>query len=226
MAEWRRLCGESCSHALIPAVRARRHQLPPVALASRPPEAVASSGPSAAAGWLYPGLSPARSGTPPGPPSWPGSARIFAFRAPLRTTRRTRCPECSPRSAISAAQASSTRRALCSSSRTTARCAAPGVGVGGGDQGPGLVPIQVNRGGAVRVHCRPGHALGGDPPVRSWARAVPVDEDSADRRRRTLEAAAPPSSQVAAHRSTCTGRPPARGARAASQPSQAARSPA
>jgi len=46
--------------------------------------------------------------------------RDLRLRAPLRTTRRTRWPESSPRSAMSAAQASSTRRALCSSSRTTA----------------------------------------------------------------------------------------------------------
>lgn len=49
-----------------------------------------------------------------------GVSGTFAFRAPLRTTRSTRWPESSPRSAISAAQASSTRRALCSSRRTTA----------------------------------------------------------------------------------------------------------
>jgi len=49
-----------------------------------------------------------------------GVSGTFAFRPPLRTTRSTRWPESSPRSAMSAAQASSTRKALCSSSRTTA----------------------------------------------------------------------------------------------------------
>ena len=41
-----------------------------------------------------------------------GVSGTLALRAPLRVTRRTRWPESSPRSAMSAAQASSTRRAL------------------------------------------------------------------------------------------------------------------
>jgi hypothetical protein len=45
---------------------------------------------------------------------------IFAFRAALRTTPITRWPQSSPRPAMPAAQASSTRKALCTSRRTTA----------------------------------------------------------------------------------------------------------
>ena len=49
-----------------------------------------------------------------------------------------------------------------------------GVGVGRGDQGPGLVPVQAHRGGVVRVHYRAGHALGGHPADQVMGRAVPV----------------------------------------------------
>ncbi len=102
-----------------------------------------------------------------------------------------------------------------------------GVGVGVGDQGPGLVPVQAHGGRVVRIHHGPGHALGRHPADQVMGRAVPVNDDSADRRRRTLEAAAPASSWVAAHRSTCT-RPTASAlvSRLASQPSQATTSPA
>ena len=44
-----------------------------------------------------------------------------------------------------------------------------GAGLGGGDQGAGLVPVQADGGGAVRIYHRPGHALAGTWPIRSWA---------------------------------------------------------
>jgi hypothetical protein len=71
------------------------------------------------------------------------------------------------------------------------QCAAPGrrAGVGGGDQGAGLVPVQAHRGRVVRIHHRPGHALDGNPADQVMGRAVPVNNDSA-RRRRTLNSAA------------------------------------
>jgi hypothetical protein len=50
-----------------------------------------------------------------------------------------------------------------------------GVGIGRGDQGPGLVPVQADGGRVVRVHHRPGHALGGDPADQVMGRAVPVE---------------------------------------------------
>jgi len=72
-----------------------------------------------------------------------------------------------------------------------------------------------------------GHAPGGRPVDQVMGRAVPVNDDSADRRRRTLDSAAPSSSWMAAHRSTCT-RPATRApvSRPASQASQATISPA
>ena len=50
-----------------------------------------------------------------------------------------------------------------------------GVGIGGGDQGPGLVPVQADGGRVVRIHRRPGHALGGHPAGQVMGRAVPVE---------------------------------------------------
>ena len=98
---------------------------------------------------------------------------------------------------MSAAQASSTRSALCSSSRISGRGAQPrraGVGVGGGDQGAGLVPVQADRGGVVRVDAGRRTAVVGIARSGHGSRSTGRTTDSADRRRRTLEAAAPASS--------------------------------
>ena len=50
-----------------------------------------------------------------------------------------------------------------------------GAGVSGGEQGPGLLPVQAHRGGVVRIHRRPRHALGGDPADQVLGRAVRVE---------------------------------------------------
>ena len=50
-----------------------------------------------------------------------------------------------------------------------------GVSVGGGSQGPGLLPAQAHRGGVVRIHRRPRHPLGGNPADQVMGRAVPVE---------------------------------------------------
>ena len=128
----------------------------------------------------------------------------------------------------SPAQASYTRRALCSSSRTTAAVRSAWTPAPGADD-QGLVPVQAHRGGVVQIHHRPRYAVGGHPADQVLGRAVLVDDDSADRRRRTLEVVATASSWAAANRSTC---PPGRqraGApvgQPASQASQATTSPA
>jgi hypothetical protein len=49
------------------------------------------------------------------------------------------------------------------------------VGIGGDDQGAGLIPVQAHRGRVVRIHHRPGHSLGGDPADQVVSRAVPVE---------------------------------------------------
>ena len=64
------------------------------------------------------------------------------------------------------------------SSRTTAavRSAwAPVSASGGGDWGAGVVPVQAHRGRVIRIHHRPGHAVGGDPADQVMGRAVPVE---------------------------------------------------
>ena len=50
-----------------------------------------------------------------------------------------------------------------------------GVGVGGGNQSPGLLPAQAHCGGVVRIHRRPRRALGGNPADQVMGRAVPVE---------------------------------------------------
>ena len=126
----------------------------------RPPVAVASSGPPSPRHSPSPALA-ARSAQVgvQGGAVWRGERDLRPPGA-LASTRSTRCPRSAPRSAMSAAKASSTRSALCSSSRITAavRSAWPaGVGVGGGDQRPALLPGQPDRGRVVRVHPRPRH---------------------------------------------------------------------
>jgi hypothetical protein len=46
-----------------------------------------------------------------------------------------------------------------------------GVSVGGGDQGPGLVPVQADGGRVVRIHHRPRHAVGRHPASQVVGRA-------------------------------------------------------
>ena len=103
-----------------------------------------------------------------------------------------------------------------------------GVGVGGGDQGPGLVLVQAGGGGLVRVHRGPGHALGGDPADQVVGRAVPIERGQrrqaaahAGGCRAVIERGGGPQVDV------CT-RPAASASvsRLAGQPSQAAMSPA
>ena len=65
-----------------------------------------------------------------------------------------------------------------------ARRLGTGVGIGRGDQGPGLVTVQADGGGVVRIHHRPRHALGGHPADQVMGRAVPV------KRRKRRQAAA------------------------------------
>jgi hypothetical protein len=108
-----------CSHAPTPGRAGQAaHQLPQVALAEPPggggQQRTAQLPPLPYPGPLRPvgqvGIQGRHGGRVSG---------IFAFRA-LADHPQHRCPESSPRSAKSAAQASSTRRALCRSSRTTA----------------------------------------------------------------------------------------------------------
>lgn len=66
------------------------------------------------------------------------------------------------------------------------------IGVGGGDHSTGLVAAHVDSGRIVQVLDWSGHALGGHQADQVVGRALPVkNDDSADRRRRTLDAAAP-----------------------------------
>jgi|GEM_PF-326091 len=59
--------------------------------------------------------------------------------------------------------------------RRSAQRLGTGVSVGGGNQGPGLLPAQAHRGRVIRVHRRPRHALGGHPADQVMGRAVPVE---------------------------------------------------
>jgi hypothetical protein len=58
--------------------------------------------------------------------------------------------------------------------RRSAQRPGTGVGVGRRNQGPGLVAVQAHRGGVVRVHHQPGHAVGGHPADQVMRRAVPT----------------------------------------------------
>ena len=56
-----------------------------------------------------------------------------------------------------------------------AQCLGAVVGVGRGDQGAGLIPVQADGDRVVRIHHRPGHALGGNPADQVMGRAVPIE---------------------------------------------------
>ena len=126
---------------------------------------------------------------------------------------------------MSAAQASSTRSALCSSSRITAAVRSAWA--------PASASAATTRARAwsdpgPRWRCsqgqpRAGPRLGRDPAGQVMGRAVPVERRQRRQTAPHAQAAAPASSQLAAHRSTCT-RPAASTpvSRASSQPSQAA----
>ena len=132
---------------------------------------------------------------------------------------------------MSAPRASSTRSALCSSSRITAARAQPGpagVGVGGGDQRPALLPGQPDGRGVVRIHPRPRH------PRRRIRRRPGRGTGSTGRTTRSpttgagrCASPAPACCWARTHRSTCT-RPAPRTSRprSASQACQPSRSPA
>jgi len=51
----------------------------------------------------------------------------------------------------------------------------PCVAIGGSDQGAGLIAVQADRGGVVRIHYRPLHSLGRDAAGEVVGGAVPVE---------------------------------------------------
>jgi TnpA family transposase len=80
------------------------------------------------------------------------------------------------------------------------------VGGAGLIDAQGIVQQQPHHGRCAQ-HLGAGVGVAAVTRARAWSRSRPT---VADRRRRTLEAAAPSSNWVAAHRSTCTARQPAR----------------